>query len=684
MRRLRITPFDSLRSLRVRVIALCLLGAGCNGGGAGSSGSRAVFAIDSAHDTPETFWDHPFPSDSRLTAEGAPDMTGFFTNGAGSLGTQIVESVVYRTGWAQMPVGYFRFTRPLAERIETDTVAALPTSPFLLVDVDAASTERGKLFPVVAKTLEVDVFAPEHLLAVSAKPGIILRAQTTYAIVVLASANDARGKSLRPARAIETLAAGETPSGTNGAAMAALYAPLWTTLDTIGVPRGDVVHATVFTTGNVVAELAAMTDGLLAQHSATIANPVIDPIDGVHPEFCEVKIDLTLPQFVTGTEPWNTGGRFVLDSAGLPVKQSDRTMTAVLTIPRAPMPANGFPLLLYFHGSGGVHDQVVDASRSPAAGVDGPPGEGPAMFYARQGIAAAGAPLPVSPDRVPGATEIAYINFSNLGNFTFLFRQGVIEQRMFTSALLDYHMPPAVLSSCSGVTTPTDIFFDADNFYAGGQSQGGMYTNLFGAVDPRPKAFVPTGAGGLWALMILTGGNFTSVVEILGPTLGTSKDLTFLHPGLHALELAWETAEPLVFAPHLARRPLPGYPARPIYEPVGMNDGYFETPIYDAIALAYGHEQAGDAVWSSLQSSLALEGFDGIVAYPVTNNVLSENGESYTGVVVQYEGDGIVDPHAIYRQRDEVIHQYSCFLRSMIDTGVGVVPAPAALGTTCP
>ena len=68
---------------------------------------------------------------------------------------------------------------------------------------------------------------------------------------------------------------------------------------------------------------------------------------------------------------------------------------------------------------------------------------------------------------------------------------------------------------------------------------------------------------------------------------------------------------------------------------------------------------------------------------PVTNNHVTENPEPYTGVVVQYEGDGIVDSHAIYRQRDEVIFQYSCFLRSLVDTGSAVVPAPEALGTAC-
>ena len=33
--------------------------------------------FDTSHATPETFWNAPWPSDQRLDANGAPDMTGF-------------------------------------------------------------------------------------------------------------------------------------------------------------------------------------------------------------------------------------------------------------------------------------------------------------------------------------------------------------------------------------------------------------------------------------------------------------------------------------------------------------------------------------------------------------------------------------------------------------------------------
>jgi hypothetical protein len=116
---------------------------------------------------------------------------------------------------------------------------------------------------------------------------------------------------------------------------------------------------------------------------------------------------------------------------------------------------------------------------------------------------------------------------------------------------------------------------------------------------------------------------------------------------------------------------------------VGKGDVYFSINIYDAAALAYGHEQAGQEVWPSMQQALALDGRGSIISYPVVDN-LSTGGEAYTGVIVQYEGDGIADPHVIFGQLDEVKYQYGCFLDTYFERGVATVPAPAALGTPCP
>ena len=158
-----------------------------------------------------------------------------------------------------------------------------------------------------------------------------------------------------------------------------------------------------------------------------------------------------------------------------------------------------------------------------------------------------------------------------------------------------------------------------------------------------------------------------------------------MHPAMHMFQTAIEGSEPLVYVPHLARRPLPGHEPRHIYQPVGQGDSYFKEIILDVLALAYGNQQAGTEVWKELQQRLKVMGRDGLAQYPIQNNRKSEDGKDFTGVVVQYAPDSVSqDGHLVAFQVDDVVYQYGCFLDSFIKTGVAVVPAPAKLGTPCP
>jgi hypothetical protein len=304
------------------------------------------------------------------------------------------------------------------------------------------------------------------------------------------------------------------------------------------------------------------------------------------------------------------------------------------------------------------------------------------------GFAMAGSALPLNPERLSMASETAYLNLNNLAALRDTFRQGIIEQHLFLDALSKITIDPAMLGACPGVSLPSGVTaykFDTSNLFAQGQSMGGMYTNLITAAEPRLRAAVPTGAGGYWSHFIL----FTPLIPNAAGTvgtvlLGTSQTLTFLHPGLNLFETATEAVDPMVSMPRLAQRPLTGHPVRPIYEPVGQGDSYFPEVTYDAMALAYGHKETGTVVWQTMQDALQLEGKDGVLPYSVSNDLTSEGGTAFTGMVVQYKGDGVYDPHALYSQLDAVKYQYGCFLSTFLQTGKAVVPAPAALGTPCP
>jgi hypothetical protein len=204
---------------------------------------------------------------------------------------------------------------------------------------------------------------------------------------------------------------------------------------------------------------------------------------------------------------------------------------------------------------------------------------------------------------------------------------------------------------------------------------GGMYTNMIGAIEPRYGVPTPFGAGGYWNMMILDTALIPGSRQLLGTVLGTDSDtLTFVHPAMNLLELGWEIADPINAMARIQRRPLDGIPARHVYEPIGLDDKYFPNAIFDAAALAYGNQQAGDMVWPGTQDALTVDNMQGLLSYPVRDK----------GVVVQYTDGGIVDAHQIYRQRDEVKYQYGCFLASYLRDGVPTVYAPAPLASACP
>ena len=649
---------------------LLLVACGDDGG---SAAQTAYFDLNGATTDADTFWNAPFPSDLRLDSHGAPDLTGFPNRRSVALLNSLLIDVPDRRAWPQMSIAYFRFTADLPTRAVTDVIT---DGSVLLMDIDVSSPERGTTYPVVAQTLPPDGYVPSGLVAIAPRPGIVLRAATVYAYVVTKAF--APGFSAPPE--ITALANNEVPGGTLGMAAATIYHPLWGALQAASISVDDVLTATVFTTGDEVLRTRKRTEAIRAAYHPTIdALSLVgaDTLDG----FCHLSGTIKMPQFQVGTAPFQTDGRFVLDASDVPMKQGEMTIPLQITLPKTAMPAAGWPLYQFFHGSGGLSTGLVDLGHSPDAGDHPEPGKGPGYVVALHGIAAASSALPVNPERLANASDYAYLNINNLSAFPYTFQQGAIEQRLFLDALLALHIPQSVLAGCS-IPAPSggSHFFDPAKLVAGGQSMGGMYTNIIGATEGRYGALVPTGAGGFWNLMILETATIPGARSILSSALAIDDTtISFLHPALDVMAMGWEIAEPIVSMSRIAHRPLDGLTARHVYEPVGMGDTYFPTDVYDAAALAYGNKQAGDTVWGSMQDALKLEDLGGLVSYPVK----MDHG-ALTQVVVQYTGDGIIDAHYLYRQNDNVKHQYGCFLESFLRDGVPTVPGPGAIDAPCP
>lgn len=650
------------------------------------AGATARFEADADFTSEGQFFAFPQPSDLRVDASGAPDWKGF-PNPKGLPTIDLLKAAVAeRHGASVLPVAYFQFDAPLADRDPAEVLLPTKDAPILLVDVDPSSSERGKLFPVVAKVLAPDVYVPDHVLAVAARPGFVLRGDHRYAIVVRRGLGDAAGRKLGVPSGLGTLAAGGTLDGARGAKAKDAYAPLWETLTTLGIAADDVAAATVFTTGDVVRENYEVSKKVRSSYSVTLEELKPSPEDETA-DLCVLRGHVDYPQFQRGMPPFNSEGLFEVGADGLPVKQRMERAPVVLAIPKRAMPAKGFPLEVFIHGSGGYSQALL----SPLGDDDKPrKGAGPAHVLARHGIAVAGSAMPVNPERLPGASPTAYVNPNNIPATRDIFRQGVLEQLLFIDALLKLEISPSVLDGCTGPTLPSGASafrFDADKLVGAGQSMGAWYTNLIAPLEPRMRAVVPTGAGGYLTLFLTTTGpdqsTIASVAKAVGPILfGVFDKLDFFHPAAALAEATLEPSDPITGQPRIARRPLPGVPPHAIYTPVGQGDSYFSNATFEAVELAYGVNLAGEPAWSGLAEAMALDGRGESLPYPVTKNLTSEAGDSVTAVVVSYNVEGF-DPHALYSYDDRVKHQFGCFLATELDSGVAKVVAPGALDAPC-
>ena len=697
---------------KLGLVTITALFAACGGGPSpsppaadGGASSDTVVMFDTAADltSPDHFYDFPYPSDSRLSPDGTPNLVGVANPTQSAILEGLRNIAQQRKGFPLTPVAYFQFTAAMPAQDLTKTLDA--TAPILLLDVDTSSTTLGAALPAIASTPDADRYLPANVLAVAPRPGIILSPHHQYAFVVRRGLLDAAGRPLGVAAGVAALAS----LSSKDAALAALYAPLWPALAAAKIPNGDVAAAAVFTTGDVVADLADLSTKAVAAYPVDISNLSLDKPDGAtHEGFCELHAVINYPQFQGGKPPYDTDGLIRVDGNGVPIKTRDEMAPITFTIPKQPMPTGGYPVIVYFHGTGGGSDAIVDRGlwRPETDTTNCPkgqaldtwnnvtgcntPGQGPGFVVAPHDIAMVASALPVNPQRYPAGANQAfpeYFNINNVAATRDIFHQGVIEQRLMIDALSRLTIPPSALAACTGASLPageTAFHFKTDPVLAQGQSMGAMYANMVSATEPRIKAVVATGTGGYWSYFILQTSFIANASGEIGLLLGLHGTYTHMHPAMSLAQTALEPSDPIVFMPRVGHDPLPNHPVRPVYNPFGQGDSYFPMTVQDAAVLSYWHQEAGSQVWPTMQDALTLEGLQGLLPYPVANDRVSLSGAKYTSVAVQYVGDGVYDPHAIYTQLDAVKYQYACFFDSFLATGIATVPAPAPLATPCP
>jgi len=625
------------------------------------------------------FYDAPFPSEDLRKSDGHLDMSKFPGQQQALVVQQAVQLISDDSrGFSSTAGVFFSATAAIDPTslpdVQTSTTDA---SSVYLMDADETSPTFKKKVPA-SVSFEDDggPFGAAHQITVLPYQGVPLRAKTRYAAVITTAVRDAMGRALVPSSEMKAILAGQTPFAEMTGALAAIG-------DT-----SNVVGLAVYRTDDPLAGMKAVVDDVLAR-------PMPQPTKALAPnevftDYCVYSSTIDMPVYQAGTPPYPTpmqGGAWTFDAQGKPIFQRFETAGIIVTIPRAAMPANGFPTVVFSRTGAGGDRPLVDRGVHDAQG-NAVPGTGPAQELARAGFAAISIDGPLeglrNPTHDPNQEDFLIFNIANPYAIRDNIRQSAAEL-VLTAHILD---SLTVDASACPVVANASVKFDTTKLALQGHSMGATIAPLSAAFEPRFGASIFSGCGGSFIENILYKEKpvlIEPLARVLVGYASTGRHLTEGDAALSLVQWAAEAADPPTYGPRI----LDGSGApHNVLMFQGIVDHYIMPPMANTSTISFGIDLAGPALdsqtpeiadFTPVTKVLPLSQRSAI-ALPAQANV----APNITGVVVQWPSDGVEDGHEIMFQRQETKYQYRCFLASYAKGGPAIVPDGLPSDALCP
>jgi len=638
------------------------------------------------------FYREPFPNDGRIAPDGSIDLS---THPAPGVLIEQLGDVVGDTlnataedfeGWGTNSAIFFRFSQtPAFSTLSLEYGSEAGTVGIL--DVTEGAEEYGELHaPAFRAASARGLYICQDWIAVRPSSGFPLDPGHTYAAFIRSTVEADDGSA--PAAQDEDLAAllSETaPSPSRLSDAWEAYAPFRDWLATTGNPASDYAGVAVFTVQDPTAPAdmlrAAVEDldapqalGLHLCENDTGAGPYAfgndDDLDrGCHGEselFHELQGRVTLAQFQRGTVPFkeaSDGGAIeYADGAAVPVRNEDVTFS--LTVPKGEMPADGWPVVVYGHGTdGNYREGVVDGTADALSSVvlD----DGTEVAFAVLTIDA----VLHGPRRGEENWQDSWLAIDpNAYGADVLFYNPLNPRAARDNALqsaADHWQLIGMLEGweLSAEDSPTfeAIAFDLDELHYMGHSQGATAGPLTVAYEPAFRSAVFSAAGGLLVETLL---NKTSPYDI--PTMIrvglADPDIDRSHPLLNIVQMGAERADGVNHARYLHRDE--SFSDRQhVFQMMGVGDTYTPDEAQEPLARATGMQQVtnGNAAVSGLTE----------VSPPV-----QANAQGVTSVLALYEAAGGKDAHFVLFTRDDAARQAFHFLGTAYADEIPTVVEP--------
>ena len=569
--------------------------------------SKVYFRVPRAGDPPSDtdFYRLPFPNDIRRK-NGKISLKGHPRPGPRIFSFDLVDRYIGAIEAEPMGFGanqtvYFRLSR------EANMGSLTAEGMVTLVDITPSSPTYGSPVSFQWEALMGrTTYLCDRFVKIRPMPGYPLKPGFTYAAILGKGITDIVGTNFGSDDDFTAMLGATPPVDPDLAAAHQSYAPLRAYIAAGKADGTMMAAAAVFTVDAyedpldaiaraVSASTAVTVDGLVRCGAAAAVSPCDDGKTGpAHlrgcpetpsPLFDEYQGTLSLPVFQQGTPPYLTpseGGTIPITNGQAQLVRREPVCFS-LTVPKGVAPADGFPLVVYAHGTGGSYRSFIDLGLAAdyatgtitlpvPAGVDA--GIAPASAIP---MAVLGYDGVMHGTRKGGSTrgegELVY-NFLNPGAARDNALQAAADLLAIPSAL------PALVSA--------GVLVNSSQLALYGHSQGGNAASLVVTQNSTYKSFVFSGTGGL-LLFTLTGKlspvNLPSFLPYALGELSTAS-VREDHPVLNLMQMYFERSDSVNFAPRIAVNPKPGATRRHVLHVVGTADTYsvIPTQMYFAVA----------------------------------------------------------------------------------------------------
>ncbi|HAA53869.1 MAG TPA: hypothetical protein DCE42_03900 [Myxococcales bacterium] len=427
----------------------------------------------------------------------------------------------------------------------------------------------------------------------------------------------------------------------------------------------DIVGATVFTTQNPDKHIEQFRNVAQGQPAPTLKSLTLCDGKNTSPcatdgddsrkcgapndKFYEFHAKVTLPIFQKGDAPYETtGGGIDYASDGTPQVVRKEDVCVSLTIPKGTAPVDGWPIMLYSHGTGGNYrGHVVNQTALRASNIELPDGK-------KVGFATIGFDQVLhGPRKKDSKTHpnFLFFNFKNpiaAKNNTI---QGAADHftmvRLIKSLVIAKEQSP----------TQAEIKMDGKHIVFFGHSQGGVVGPVFLPFEPDIKTVILSGAGGNLVQSLLNKTEPVNVKDGVKLAVGQpgSTGLGNRHPILNLLQMYFERSDAINYGHMITQTPNKDITPKHALLTYGIDDTFTPNKTTDLLALSMGVTMARPVLKSiSGLSSNAVEP-------PIQGNVTVETVK-YTSALAQYKPTEGSDGHFVIFQNTDAQRQWTRFL----------------------